>query len=52
MYLGTDDPGVALRVEEVVESGLVLVGGAPVVIDGIEIVHSHLVGLRRNVKVH
>ena len=44
-YLGSDDPGVALRVEEVVKSGLVLVGRAPVVVDGVEIIHTHFVGL-------
>ena len=46
MYLGSNDPGVALRVEEVVESGLVLVGGAPVVVDGVEVIHAHFVGLK------
>ena len=45
MYLGADDPGVALGVEEVVQSGLVLIRGAPVVVDGVEVVHAHLVGL-------
>ena len=50
-YLGSDDPGVALRVEEVVESGLVLVGGAPVVIDGIEVVNPHFVGLLKKKEI-
>ena len=51
MYLSTDDPSVALRVEEVVESGLVLVGGAPVVIDGIEVVNPHFVGLLKKIEI-
>ena len=46
--LGADDPSVALSVEEVVEAGLVLVRRAPVVVDGVEVVHAHLVGLDRD----
>ena len=48
LYLRADDPSVALRVEQVVETGLVLVRGAPVVVDGVEVVHAHLVGLENN----
>ena len=46
-YLSADDPGVALCVEKVVEPGLVLVGGAAIVVDGVEVVHPHLVGLMK-----
>ena len=43
--LGADDPSVALRVEKVVEARLVLVRRTPVVVDGVEVVHAHLVSL-------